>query len=196
MQFIKSDIPDVLIIEPKVHGDERGYFVETFRADTLEAFLGYKINFTQDNESKSSRGVLRGLHYQLAPFAQTKLVRVIQGRVLDVAVDIRRGSPTFGQHVAVELSAENKKQLLVPRGFAHGFVVLEDDTIFAYKVDNYYSPECDRGIAFDDASLNIDWIIEKEMLNLSLKDTKQPKLNETDDLFEFGVDYYKDVQND
>ena len=196
MQFIKSDIPDVIIIEPKVHGDERGYFVETFRADTLEAFLGYKINFTQDNESKSSRGVLRGLHYQLAPFAQTKLVRVIQGRVLDVAVDIRRGSPTFGQHVAVELSAENKKQLLVPRGFAHGFVVLEDDTIFAYKVDNYYSPECDRGIAFDDASLHIDWIIQKEMLNLSLKDTKQPKLGETDDLFEFGVDYYKDVQND
>ena len=190
MQFIKTAIPDVVIIEPQVHGDNRGYFVETFRADKLEDFLGYKINFCQDNESKSSKGVLRGLHYQLHPSAQTKLVRVIQGKVLDVAVDIRKNSPTFGQHVAVELSAENKKQMLVPRGFAHGFVVLEDDTVFAYKVDNYYSPECDRGIAFDDESLNIDWIIKKESLNLSLKDTKQPKLNETNDLFLFGVDYY------
>ena len=190
MQFVRTNIPDVIIIEPKVHGDERGYFVETFRADKLEEFLGFKINFCQDNESKSSRGVLRGLHYQLPPFAQTKLVRVIQGRVLDVAVDIRYNSPTFGQFVAVELSAENKKQLLVPRGFAHGFVVLEDNTVFAYKVDNYYSPECDRGIAFDDESLNIDWILKKEELKLSDKDTKQPKLNETKDLFEFGVDYY------
>lgn len=190
MQFVRTKIEDVVIIEPKVHGDDRGYFVETFRADKLEEFLGFKLNFGQDNESKSSKGVLRGLHYQLPPHAQTKLVRVIQGRVLDVAVDIRRNSPTFGQHVAVELSAENKKQLLVPRGFAHGFVVLEDDTIFAYKVDNYYSPECDRGIAFDDESLNIDWILKKEELKLSEKDTKQPKLHETKDLFEFGVDYY------
>ena len=190
MQFTRTNISDVIIIEPKVHGDDRGYFVETFRADKLEEFLGFKLNFGQDNESKSSKGVLRGLHYQLPPHAQTKLVRVIQGRVLDVAVDIRRNSPTFGQHVAVELSAENKKQLLVPRGFAHGFVVLEDDTIFAYKVDNYYSPECDRGIAFDDESLNIDWILKKEELKLSEKDTKQPKLNETNDLFEFGVNYY------
>ncbi|MDX9901646.1 MAG: dTDP-4-dehydrorhamnose 3,5-epimerase [Aliarcobacter sp.] len=190
MQFTRTDISDVIIIEPKVHGDSRGYFVETFRVDKVEEFLGYKINFCQDNESKSSKGVLRGLHYQLPPYAQTKLVRVIQGRVLDVAVDIRRNSPTFGQYVAVELSAENKKQMLVPRGFAHGFVVLEDDTIFAYKVDNYYSPECDRGIAFDDESLNIDWIIKKEELKLSVKDTTQPKLNETNDLFEFGVNYY------
>lgn len=190
MQFTRTNISDVIIIEPKVHGDDRGYFVETFRADKLEDFLGFKLNFGQDNESKSSKGVLRGLHYQLAPFAQTKLVRVIQGRVLDVAVDIRKNSPTFGQYVAVELSAENKKQLLIPRGFAHGFAVLEDDTVFAYKVDNYYSPECDRGIAFDDKSLNIDWMIKKEELNLSLKDTKQPKLNETNDLFEFGVNYY------
>ena len=190
MQFVRTKIEDVVIIEPKVHGDDRGYFVETFRADKLEEFLGFKLNFGQDNESKSSKGVLRGLHYQLPPHAQTKLVRVIQGRVLDVAVDIRRNSPTFGQHVAVELSAENKKQLLVPRGFAHGFVVLEDDTIFAYKVDNYYSPECDRGIAFDDESLNIDWILKKEELKLSEKDTKQPTLNETNDLFEFGVNYY------
>jgi dTDP-4-dehydrorhamnose 3,5-epimerase len=190
MNFIRTNIPDVIIIEPTVHGDHRGYFVETFRADKLEEFLGYKLNFGQDNESKSSKGVLRGLHYQLAPHAQTKLVRVISGRVLDVAVDIRRNSPTFGQHVAVELTADNKKQLLVPRGFAHGFVVLEDDTIFAYKVDNYYSPQCDRGIAFNDPALNIDWILKTEELKLSDKDTKQPKLNETNDLFEFGVNYY------
>ncbi|MFY9081356.1 dTDP-4-dehydrorhamnose 3,5-epimerase [Aliarcobacter butzleri] len=190
MQFVRTDIKDIVIIEPKVHGDDRGYFVETFREDKLEEFLGYKINFCQDNESKSSKGVLRGLHYQLAPYAQTKLVRVIKGKVLDVAVDIRKGSPTFGKYVAVELSAENKKQMLVPRGFAHGFVVLEDDTVFAYKVDNYYSPQCDRGIAYDDERLNIDWILNKENLNLSAKDTKQPKLNETNDLFEFGVNYY------
>ena len=190
MNFIRTNIPDVIIIEPTVHGDDRGYFVETFRADKLEAFLGFKLNFGQDNESKSSRGVLRGLHYQLPPHAQSKLVRVIQGRVLDVAVDIRKNSPTFGQHVAVELSAENKKQLFVPRGFAHGFVVLEDDTIFAYKVDNYYSPQCDRGIAFDDAALNIDWILKKEELNLSAKDKVQPLLENTNDLFEFGVNYY------
>ena len=190
MTFTRTAIPDVVIIEPKVHGDSRGYFVETFVSNKLEEFLGYQINFCQDNESKSSKGVLRGLHYQLPPFAQTKLVRVIHGRVLDVAVDIRKNSPTFGKYVAVELSGENKKQLLIPRGFAHGFVVLEDDTIFAYKVDNYYSPECDRGIAFDDKNLNIDWILNHNELNLSAKDTKQPKLNETNDLFEFGVNYY------
>ena len=190
MTFTRTAIPDVVIIEPKVHGDSRGYFVETFVSNKLEEFLGYQINFCQDNESKSSKGVLRGLHYQLPPHAQTKLVRVISGRVLDVAVDIRKNSPTFGKYVAVELSGENKKQLLIPRGFAHGFVVLEDDTIFAYKVDNYYSPECDRGIAFDDKNLNIDWILNHDELNLSAKDIKQPKLNETNDLFEFGVDYY------
>ena len=190
MQFIRTAIPDVIIVEPQVHGDDRGYFVETFRADKLEEFLGYKINFCQDNESKSSRGVLRGLHYQLAPAAQTKLVRVIQGRVLDVAVDIRKGSPTFGKHVAVELSAENKKQLLVPRGFAHGFVVLEDDTIFAYKVDNYYSPENDKGILFSDKALEIDWQVPINELNLSAKDKVQPKLSNTDDIFEYGVKYY------
>lgn len=190
MNFIRTAIPDVVIIDPEVHGDERGYFVETFRQDKLEEFLGYTINFCQDNESKSSRGVLRGLHYQLHPAAQTKLVRVIQGSVLDVAVDIRKNSPTFGKHVAVELSAENKKQMLVPRGFAHGFVVLEDDTVFAYKVDNYYSPENDRGIAFDDAALGIDWLVPHAELNLSAKDQKQPKFHETNDLFEYGVNYY------
>jgi dTDP-4-dehydrorhamnose 3,5-epimerase len=190
MNFIRTQIPDVVICEPTVHGDSRGYFVETFRQDKLEEFLGYKINFCQDNESKSSKGVLRGLHYQLYPAAQTKLVRVIQGRVLDVAVDIRKNSPTFGQHIAVELSSENKRQLLVPRGFAHGFVVLEDDTVFAYKVDNYYSPENDRGIAFDDESLGINWILNHDELNLSAKDTKQPLLKDTNELFEYGVNYY------
>ena len=190
MKFTRTEIEDVIIIEPKVHGDERGYFVETFRADKLEEFLGYKINFCQDNESKSSRGVLRGLHYQLAPAAQTKLVRVIAGRVLDVAVDIRKGSPTFGKHVAVELSSENKRQLLVPRGFAHAFVVLEDNTVFAYKVDNYYSPECDRGILFSDEALGVDWQIPLDELNLSAKDKVQPKLADTEDIFEYGVNYY------
>jgi len=191
MNFTRTKISDVIIIEPKVHGDDRGYFVETFRADKLEEFLGYKIKFCQDNESKSSKGVLRGLHYQLAPAAQTKLVRVIQGSVLDVAVDIRKGSPTFGQYVSVKLTGENKKQLLVPRGFAHGFVVLENDTTFAYKVDNYYSPENDRGISFDDIDLDIDWILDKEELNLSAKDKIQPKLSETNDIFKYSVNYYE-----
>ncbi|MBT5935172.1 dTDP-4-dehydrorhamnose 3,5-epimerase [Sulfurimonas sp.] len=190
MEFIRTDIPDIIICKPTRHGDDRGYFIETFREDKLEDFLGYKINFTQDNESKSSRGVLRGLHYQLHPSAQTKLVRVIKGRVLDVAVDIRKDSPTFAQHVAVELNDENQFQLLVPRGFAHGFVVLEDDTVFAYKVDNYYSPKNDRGIAFDDESLSIDWTIPDGELNLSVKDRAQPTLNEAIDIFEYGVNYY------
>ena len=190
MNFTRTEIPDVVIVEPAVHGDERGYFMETFREDKLSEFLGYRIGFCQDNESKSSYGVLRGLHYQLPPYAQTKLVRVIQGRVLDVAVDIRKNSPTFGQHVAVELSAENKRQLLVPRGFAHGFVVLEDDTIFAYKVDSYYSPECDKGIAFDDPDIAIDWKVPPPDLKLSAKDRIQPKLHETDALFEYGTNYY------
>ncbi len=189
MNFLRTKIPDVVVIEPSVHGDSRGYFVETFREDALEKFLGYKIDFCQDNESKSSRGVLRGLHYQLAPDAQTKLVRVIQGSVLDVAVDIRKGSPTFGQHVAVELNAEEKKQMLVPRGFAHGFVVLEDDTIFAYKVDNYYSPENDRGIAFDDPAIGIDWQIDTDLLKLSEKDTKQPLLKDAG-LFDYQTNLY------
>jgi len=190
MNFIRTEIADVIIIEPKIHGDERGYFVETFRADRLEEFLGYKINFCQDNESKSSRGVLRGLHYQLAPYAQTKLVRVTQGSVLDVAVDIREGSPTFGKHVAVELTSENKRQLLVPRGFAHGFVVLENDTVFAYKVDNHYSPKCDRGIAFNDKDLDIDWLLNSDTLQLSNKDKVQPKLSEANELFNYKINYY------
>jgi dTDP-4-dehydrorhamnose 3,5-epimerase len=184
------NIPDVVLIEPQIFGDSRGYFIETFRADKLEAFLGYKINFVQDNESRSSRGVLRGLHYQLPPSSQTKLVRIIEGKVLDITVDIRKGSPTFGQHVAVELSGENKRELFIPRGFAHGFVVLSDSCTFAYKVDNYYSLEDERGIAFDDPDLKIDWQIPYNELNLSPKDRVQPKLNTTQDLFRWGVDYY------
>ncbi len=189
MKFTRTTIPDVIMIDPVVHGDERGYFVETFRQDKLEAFLGFQVNFCQDNESKSSQGVLRGLHYQLPPHAQTKLVRVIEGKVLDVAVDIRKGSPTFGKHVAVELTAENKRQLFVPRGFAHGFVVLSQKAIFAYKVDNFYSPECDRGIAFDDVAIGIDWKLTKEQLQLSNKDTKQPLLSQAD-LFDYAENLY------
>ena len=190
LKFTPQSIPDVVLIETTVHGDNRGYFIETFKQDLFEEAVGYQVNFIQDNESKSAKGVLRGLHYQLPPYTQAKLVRVIEGSVLDVAVDIRKASPTFGQYVAVELTAENKHQLLVPHGFAHGFVVLEDDTIFAYKVDNYYSPECDRGIAFDDKDLDIDWILKHEELSLSTKDTKQPLLKDTDDIFEYGIDYY------
>ena len=190
MEFIPQSIPDVWVIEPKVHGDDRGYFVETFRQDKFEDALGYKVNFIQDNESKSSKGVLRGLHFQLAPHAQSKLVRVIEGAVLDVAVDIRKGSPSFGQHVAVELSDDNKKQLFIPRGFAHGFVVLTDTATFTYKVDNYYSPECDRGLAFDDIDLNIDWQLTKQQLLLSDKDTQQPTLAVLTDCFDYNYNDY------
>ena len=190
MNFTRTDIEDVVICEPQVHGDDRGYFVETFRQDKLEEFIGYKIPFCQDNESKSSKGVLRGLHYQLPPFAQTKLVRVLEGEVLDVAVDIRKGSPTFGKHVAVRLSSDNKKQLLVPRGFAHGFVVLSETATFAYKVDNYYSPENDRGIAFNDENLEIDWVLNEEELKLSDKDRIQPLFKDAD-YFEYQMDLYE-----
>ena len=190
MNFKRTSIPDIVIMEPEMHGDDRGYFIEIYRQDKLEDFLGYKINFCQDNESKSSKGVLRGLHYQLASDAQTKLVRVIQGKVLDVAVDIRKGSPTFGKYVAIELSSENKRQILVPRGFAHGFVVLEDDTIFSYKVDSYYSPSNDRGISFDDVDLGIDWILNTDELKLSEKDKQQPRLCNTNELFDYAIDLY------
>jgi len=190
MQFIKQSIADIVVIEPTVHGDSRGYFVETFRQDLFEQALGFKVNFVQDNESKSSKGVLRGLHFQLAPHAQSKLVRVIEGCVLDVAVDIRVGSPSFGQHVAVELSADNKRQMFVPRGFAHGFAVLSETAIFAYKVDNYYSRECDRGLAFDDVALGIDWQLAESELLLSDKDTKQPLLAQLPQSFEYSKNYY------
>ena len=190
MNFRRLSIPDVVLCEPKVFGDDRGCFAETFRQDKLENFLGFQVPFCQDNESKSSFGVLRGLHYQLAPHAQTKLVRVIQGSVLDVAVDIRIGSPTFGQHVTVELSSENKKQLLVPRGFAHGFLVLSPEATFAYKVDNYYSVECDRGIAFNDPAIGIDWQLENKQLQLSAKDSKQPLLSQAD-CFNYEMNLYE-----
>ena len=184
MKFTPQSIPDVLLIEPTVHDDNRGYFVETFRQDLFEEAVGYKVNFIQDKESKSTKGVLRGLHYQLPPYTQAKLVRVIEGSVLDVAVDIRKSSLTFGQYVAVELTANNKHQLFVPHGFAHGFVVLSDSSTFAYKADNYYTPEYDRGIAFDDSELAIDWQLLAEELQLSDKDKTHPSLANAKDLFE------------
>lgn len=187
MKFTRTAIHDVVICEPAIRGDDRGYFTETFRQDKLKDFLGFAINFCQDNESKSTYGVLRGLHYQLPPYAQTKLVRVIKGKVLDVAVDVRKGSTTFGQHVSVELTEDNKKQLLVPRGFAHGFVVLSEEAIFAYKVDNYYSKESERGIAFDDKTIGIDWKIKLKALQLSSKDLIQP-------VFE-DAEYFKEIKN-
>ena len=184
MEFIQQNIPDVVLIKPTVHNDERGYFAETFRQDLLEAAIGYSINFVQDNESRSTQGVLRGLHYQLPPYAQAKLVRVIEGSVLDVAVDIRRSSPTFGQHVVAELTGENKHQLFIPHGFAHGFVVLSEQATFAYKVDNYYAPKHDRGLAFNDSTLGIDWQLPLQQLQLSAKDQFQPALDNAADLFE------------
>ena len=173
-----------------MYGDDRGYFVETFRQDMFEDILGYKVNFIQDNESKSHKGVLRGLHFQIEPRAQSKLVRVIDGTVLDVAVDIRKDSPNYGQHVAVKLSGNNKKQMFIPRGFAHGFAVLTDTATFAYKVDNYYSEECDRGLAFDDIDLNIDWLLPKQQLIVSDKDIKHPSLSHLIDCFDYSKNYY------
>ena len=183
MKFIPQSIVDVVLIQPNSHDDDRGYFVETFRQDLFEDAIGYKVNFLQDNESKSTKGVLRGLHYQLPPYTQAKLVRVIEGSVLDVAVDIRKSSPTFGQHVTVELTSKNKHQLFVPHGFAHGFVVLSDSATFAYKVDNYYTPGYDKGIAFDDKELVIDWQLPLEALQLSNKDKVHPSLANAKDLF-------------
>lgn len=188
MNFIRTNLPEVVLCEPSVIGDDRGYFSETYRKDLFEEFLGYSVEFCQDNESKSSFGVLRGLHYQLPPFAQSKLVRVIEGEVLDVAVDIRKGSPTFGKSVAVKLSGQNKKQLFIPRGFAHGFLVLSDFAIFSYKVDNFYSPAHDRGLAFDAKELEIDWILPSTKLLLSQKDTKHPGLFEIE-----CFDYYSNL---
>ncbi|MDR2563616.1 MAG: dTDP-4-dehydrorhamnose 3,5-epimerase [Prevotellaceae bacterium] len=169
MKFIKTDIPDVLIISPKIFRDERGYFCETFRQDELEKQIG-KVNFVQDNESKSSLGVLRGLHYQRGEYAQAKLVRVITGAVLDVAVDIRKESPYYGKYVAVELNEVNKLQLYIPRGFAHGFLVLSNSTIFSYKVDNVYSPENEAGILYNDPDIGIDWRVNPSIIKLSDKD--------------------------
>ena len=189
MKFIKTDIKDLVIIEPKVFGDERGYFFESYSKNEFEQNIR-TIDFIQDNESKSSYGVIRGLHYQLPPFAQSKLVRVIKGRVLDVAVDIRKGSPTFGKHIAVELTEKNKKQFFIPRGFAHGFSVLSDVAIFAYKVDNIFAPDFEGSIKFDDDLLNIDWIINLENAILSEKDTNHPSITEAK-IFDYNVDLYE-----
>ena len=174
MKFTKLEIPEVILIEPLVYNDDRGYFTETFKQNKLEEFLGRSIKFCQENETKSSYGVLRGLHYQLKPHAQTKLVRVTQGAVLDVVVDLRKGSSSFGKHISVKLSEDNKRQLFIPAGFAHGFVVLKEDTKFLYRVDNYYNPEVERGIAFNDPALGIDWKLNQNDLKLSIKDSNLP----------------------
>ena len=181
MNFIKQAIPDILVIEPEIYGDDRGYFAEIFRQDKLEIALGYKINLIQDNESKSSKGVLRGLHFQIPPHTQSKLVRVTQGAVLDIAVDIRKGSPSFGRHVAVELNSDNHKQMFIPHGFAHGFLVLSETATFAYKVDEYYSADSERGLIFNDLDININWLLSKNDLVLSEKDLNQPKLEDLED---------------
>ncbi|WP_320167916.1 dTDP-4-dehydrorhamnose 3,5-epimerase [Mangrovibacterium marinum] len=176
MNIIPTNIPDVLIFEPKVFGDSRGYFFESFRQDVFEQAVG-KIQFVQDNQSRSSYGVLRGLHFQRPPYTQSKLVRCIEGEVLDVAVDIRIDSPTYGQYAAVKLSADNQRQLWVPQGFAHGFVVLSETAIFAYKCDNYYAPEYDGGIAWNDPSIGIDWLIPEKDIQLSGKDQQHPAMD-------------------
>jgi len=182
MKFIKTEILDVYIIEPSVFGDNRGYFLESFNLEKFEENV-YPIKFVQDNESKSSKGVLRGLHFQKPPFNQAKLVRCIEGRVMDVAVDIRKGSPTYGKHVAIELTGENKRQLFVPRGFAHGFSVLSDSAVFAYKVDNTYAPEFDAGIRWNDNELNIQWGFEESEVLVSAKDAELPFFLEFDSPF-------------
>jgi len=173
MKAVKTKIPDVIIFEPEVFGDTRGYFFESFREDIFQKHAG-PVWFVQENQSKSSYGVLRGLHYQKPPYTQGKLVRCISGEVLDVAVDIRWGSPTYGQHVAVKLNDKNLYQLWVPRGFAHGFAVLSETAVFSYKCDQYYSPKYEAGILFNDPALNIDWLIPENKLVLSEKDSKQP----------------------
>ena len=184
MKFIKTAIPDVYIIEPSIFGDNRGYFLESFNQLEFEKNID-EITFIQDNESKSSKGVLRGLHFQIPPYNQAKLVRCIEGIVMDVAVDIRKGSPTYGKHVAIELSGENKRQLFVPRGFAHGFSVLSESAVFAYKVDNIYAPEYGSGIRYDDKDLNIDWGLTDEEVQLSEKDLNLSFFKDLDSPFKF-----------
>lgn len=179
MEYIKTDIEGVYIIEPKVFNDARGYFMEAWKQAEFNEHVG-KVEFIQDNESKSSYGVLRGLHYQKGDAAQAKLVRVIKGKVLDVAVDIRKSSPTFGKHVMVELSEDNKRQFFIPRGFAHGFLVLSDEAIFTYKVDNVYAPQYDAGIRWNDPDLAIEWPIDPKDVSTSEKDLKQPFLKDAE----------------
>tara|TARA_B110000208_G_scaffold142994_1_gene172500 strand:+ start:1327 stop:1881 length:555 start_codon:yes stop_codon:yes gene_type:complete len=182
MNFIETKILDVIIIEPTVFGDERGYFLESYNQKKFEEVVE-KISFVQDNESKSSKGVLRGFHFQKPPFEQAKLVRCIEGKVLDVAVDIRKNSKTYGQHVAVLLSGKNKRQLFVPRGFAHGFLVLSDSATFAYKVDNTYAPEFEAGIRWNDKELNIQWGMENGEVMVSKKDAELPFFSEFESPF-------------
>ena len=198
MNIIKTDIEGVVIIEPRVFGDHRGYFFESFSQrefDEQVQIVGKdgskrEVRFVQDNESKSCYGVLRGLHFQKAPHAQSKLVRVVKGAVLDVAVDIRKGSPTFGKHVAVELTEENHRQFFIPRGFAHGFVVLSDEVIFQYKCDDFYAPQTEGAIAWNDPDLAIDWKIPAEEIILSQKDKNHPKLKDAEGLFDYNQELY------
>lgn len=189
MNIIQTPIEGVVIVEPRLFQDARGYFFESF---SLREFCKQVriVSFVQDNESRSTYGVLRGLHFQRPPHVQSKLVRCVRGAVLDVAVDIRRGSPTYGQYVVVELTEENKRQLFIPRGFAHGFAVLSEEAIFQYQCDNYYAPEADGGISIRDAELSIDWRIPKDKVILSQKDTQYPLLRNFISPFEYGIDYY------
>lgn len=177
MNVIKTDIDGLVIIEPRVFGDSRGYFFESFSERDFKREVA-DVDFVQDNESKSSYGVVRGLHFQRPPYAQAKLVRVVKGKVLDVAVDLRKGSPTFGHHVAVELSEDNHRQMFIPRGFAHGFSVLSDEVIFQYKCDNFYAPQSEGAVAWDDPDLGIDWGIPADKALLSDKDRKHPRLRD------------------
>ena len=189
MEVIKTEIEGVVIIEPRIFHDERGYFYESFSQREFEEKVCNTV-FVQDNQSKSSYGVLRGLHFQKAPYSQSKLVRCIKGRVLDVAVDIRKGSPTFGKYVAVELSEDNHRQFFVPRGFAHGFAVLSDEAVFQYKCDNFYNKESEGSIAWNDESLSIDWKIDMDKVILSEKDKNSKPLAQADYLFDYNTDYY------
>ncbi len=189
INVIKTDIEGVVIIEPRVFGDERGYFMETWSQKDFDEQVR-PIKFVQDNESKSKYGVLRGLHFQKGEHAQSKLVRVLKGRVLDVAVDIRKGSPTFGKHVSVELTGDNHRQFFIPRGFAHGFVVLSEEAIFQYKCDNLYAPQSEGAIAWNDPALGIDWQIPEKDIILSEKDKHHPLLADSLDVFDYNKDYY------
>jgi dTDP-4-dehydrorhamnose 3,5-epimerase len=184
MKLIDTPIKDLFVLEPTIFGDSRGYFFESFNQKTFEDY-GLNYNFVQDNESKSSFGVLRGLHYQLGPYAQAKLVRVAKGSVFDVAVDLRKDSPTYSQWFGVELSEENKKQFLIPRGFAHGFIVLSEEAVFQYKCDEFYHPECEGGIIFNDPTINIDWKLEEKDIHLSKKDNELPLLEKNEHNFIF-----------
>ncbi|AKB33803.1 dTDP-4-dehydrorhamnose 3,5-epimerase [Methanosarcina siciliae HI350] len=180
MKLINTGIEDLFVLEPDVFGDDRGYFFESYNKMKFDSLIGKMYNFVQDNESRSSYGVIRGLHYQLSPFSQAKLVRVLQGKVYDVAVDLRKDSPTFGKWVGVELSGENKRQFLIPKGFAHGFSVMSETAVFAYKCDEYYHPETEAGIAYNDPSLNIDWKVRDEDIRVSPKDGLLPRFEKAE----------------